>query len=89
MARASYLGERLGSQGEGASVVEWTSLLMTLALCAIGLTSIYSATVNAGIPTFFTKQLVFTGIGLAVMLGVMFSPVQVGLQSMTDCLIRM
>lgn len=76
MARASYLGERLGSQGEGASVVEWTSLLITLALCAIGLTSVYSATVNAGIPTFFTKQLIFTGIGFAVMLGVMFSPVR-------------
>ncbi len=76
MARASYLGERLGSQGEGASVVEWPSLLMTLTLCAIGLASIYSATVNAGIPTFFNRQLIFTGIGLSLMLGVMFSPVR-------------
>lgn len=76
MARPTYLGERLGSQNEGASVVEWTALLMTLILAALGLLSIYSATVNAGMPTYFTKQLIFAGVGLVIMLGVMFTPVR-------------
>ncbi len=76
MARQNYLGERIGSQSEGASVVEWSSLLMTLLLCGLGLLSIYSATVNAGMPTYFAKQLAFTGVGLVIMLGVMFAPVR-------------
>ncbi len=76
MARQNYLGERIGSQSEGASVVEWSSLLMTLLLCGLGLLSIYSATVNAGMPTYFAKQLAFTGVGLVIMLGVMFTPVR-------------
>ncbi|MFY7998604.1 MAG: rod shape-determining protein RodA [Candidatus Kapaibacteriota bacterium] len=76
MARQNYLGERIGSQSEGASVVEWSSLLITLVLCGLGLLSIYSATVNAGMPTYFAKQLAFTGVGLAIMLGVMFTPVR-------------
>lgn len=76
MARQNYLGERIGSQSEGASVVEWTSLLITLILCGLGLLSIYSATVNAGMPTYFTRQLAFTGIGFTIMLGVMFTPVR-------------
>ncbi|MCU0427037.1 MAG: rod shape-determining protein RodA [Candidatus Kapabacteria bacterium] len=75
MAR-NYLGERIGSQSEGASVVEWSSLAMVLVLCAWGLLSIYSATVNAGMPTYFTKQAAFTVIGLALMVGIIFTPVR-------------
>lgn len=76
MARQNYLGERIGSQSEGASVVEWTALAITLVLCAWGLLSIYSATVNAGMPTYFAKQAIFTGIGLALMVGIIFTPVR-------------
>lgn len=74
MAQARYLGERIGNERQGASVVEWSSLLLALALCGFGLISIYSATVNAGMPTFFLKQVSFTAIGVAAMLIVAFTP---------------
>jgi rod shape determining protein RodA len=72
----TYLGERIGSQRTGAGVVDWSSLLVTLTLCSIGLLSIYSATVNAGMPTYFYKQLLFVGIGIGVMIGLTFVPVR-------------
>lgn len=75
----SYLGERLGSKREGASLVDWYSLGCVLLLCAVGLVSIYSATIygasaNAGMPTYFTRQAMFTGIGLAVMIAIIYIP---------------
>lgn len=72
--QVSYLGERIGSKREGASLVDWTSLLCAILLCAAGLVSIYSATVNAGMPTYFTKQAIFTVVGLVIMTGIIYIP---------------
>ncbi len=74
MAQTSYLGERIGSKREGASVVDWFSLFCVLLLCAIGLASIYSATVNAGMPTYFARQGAFTLVGLVIMVGIIYIP---------------
>jgi rod shape determining protein RodA len=72
----SYLGERIGGQRTGAGVVDWSSLLVALTLCGVGLLSIYSATVNAGMPTYFYRQLAFTCVGIGVMIGLTFVPVR-------------
>lgn len=72
--QASYLGERLGSNREGVSLVDWWSFLCVVLLCAAGLASIYSATVNAGMPTFFNRQVIFTAIGMVIMVAIIYIP---------------
>jgi rod shape determining protein RodA len=56
--------------------VDWTVIALSLGLCAAGLLSIYSATFNAGMPTYFYKQLVFAGVGLVLAVALMFLPSQ-------------
>ncbi|MCS6809481.1 MAG: rod shape-determining protein RodA [Bacteroidota bacterium] len=75
MIRTQYRGERIG-QAEGAGVIEWASLSMTVLLCLLGLLSIYSATANAGMPAYFNRQLMFAGIGLVLMTAIVFIPVR-------------
>lgn len=53
---------------------DWTLFLLTLLLVAFGLISIYSATYDAGMSTFFNRQLGFTALGIGVMLGIMYVP---------------
>ncbi|MEE9288298.1 MAG: rod shape-determining protein RodA [Bacteroidota bacterium] len=53
---------------------DWKTLLIMLVLLALGLISIYSATYDAGASENFYKQVVFMGIGLFAMAGMMLIP---------------
>ncbi len=68
------LKQPISTQHTAASLVDWIIISLTVALCAIGLLSIYSATFNAGMPTYFTKQVIFTGVGFLVAAGLAFLP---------------
>lgn len=61
-------------QRSSSGLVDWTLVLSVLALTGIGLLSIYSATFNAGMPTYFYKQLLFAGVGIVVGAFLMFLP---------------
>jgi rod shape determining protein RodA len=56
------------------NVMDWAVILISSMLIALGLISIYSATYDAGMSEYFTKQAVFAGIGAAAMVGLMFIP---------------
>lgn len=49
----------------------WTILILTLAICAIGLANLYSASYHTGLAS-FKKQAVWISFGLIVMLGASF-----------------
>ncbi|MGA2298935.1 MAG: rod shape-determining protein RodA, partial [FCB group bacterium] len=53
---------------------DWSTFLIAVMLMALGLISIYSATYDSGMSGYFFKQLVFTGVGLAVLFTCMFLP---------------
>lgn len=53
---------------------DWRTFLTTITLTAIGLISIYSATFDAGMSSIFTRQLYYSIIGLALMVGITFIP---------------
>ncbi|MCX7735920.1 MAG: rod shape-determining protein RodA [Candidatus Kapabacteria bacterium] len=53
---------------------DWRTFLTTVTLTAIGLISIYSATFDAGMSSIFTRQLYYSIIGLALMVGITFIP---------------
>lgn len=53
---------------------DFGAFLTAVSLIAIGLISIYSATYDAGMHSYFFKQLVYAGIGFSVMLVVAFVP---------------
>lgn len=53
---------------------DWTTFLFTTMLVAIGLISIYSATYDSGMSSFFFKQLIITGAGYILMFSIMFVP---------------
>ncbi len=55
-------------------IFDFPTLLVMLSLIAIGLISIYSATYDAEMSKFFTKQLVFTGVGALGLVVAMFMP---------------
>lgn len=57
-----------------ADAFDFPAMLAMLALVAIGLIAIYSATYEAEMSKFFVKQLVFAGIGLTSMIGMVFLP---------------
>lgn len=62
------------SDGGGVLTFDFRTFLVTVALVAIGLISLYSATYEQGASAMFTSQLVFAIAGTGVMLGVAFLP---------------
>ena len=64
----------LESDTLGSVVFDFRTALVTIALVAVGLISLYSATYDAGASAMFTSQIVFALLGLVVMLGVAFVP---------------
>lgn len=63
----------LGSKQSNA-MLDWVLILVTTLLFAMGLISIYSATYDAGMSEYFTKQLLFGIVGGGVMIAIMFMP---------------
>lgn len=59
---------------QGAIRFDFRTFLVTVALVAVGLISIYSATYEAGASAFFTQQLIFALGGLIAMLSIAFIP---------------
>lgn len=57
-----------------SSFIDWSLLFSVLALIVFGLMSIYSATYGSHMSSFFWKQVIATGIGLALMAGIIFVP---------------
>ncbi|MBI5324831.1 MAG: rod shape-determining protein RodA [Ignavibacteriae bacterium] len=53
---------------------DWQTFLITIMSIAFGLISIYSATYDAGMSTYFFKQLIYTGIGIGIILIFMVLP---------------
>lgn len=68
--------EKIGIESDGGSILtfDFRTLLVTVALVAIGLISLYSATYDAGASEMFKSQLTFAVLGLVVMLAVAFLP---------------
>ena len=62
-----------GSKQSNA-MLDWVLILVTTLLFAMGLISIYSATYDAGMSEYFTKQLLFGIVGGGVMIAIMFMP---------------
>ena len=56
------------------AVMDWAVILVTALLLSLGLISIYSATYDAGMSEYFTKQAIFGLIGIIVLVGVMLLP---------------
>lgn len=56
------------------TMADWLLIMVTTLLFAMGLISIYSATYEAGMSEYFTKQLLFGVVGAGVMLTIMFMP---------------
>ena len=56
------------------SMSDWLLIMVTTLLFAMGLISIYSATYEAGMSEYFTKQLLFGVVGAGIMLTIMFMP---------------
>lgn len=56
------------------AVMDWAVILVTALLLSLGLISIYSATYDAGMSEYFTKQAIFGFIGIIVLVGVMLLP---------------
>jgi rod shape determining protein RodA len=54
--------------------IDYTSLGIVLLLVLIGIVSIYSATYDAGASSFLNRQLVWAGIGVLLMLSIVFIP---------------
>ena len=53
---------------------DWQTFLITALSITMGLISIYSATYDAGMSTYFFKQLIYAGVGIGVMLVLMVMP---------------
>ncbi|MCB0713294.1 MAG: rod shape-determining protein RodA [Ignavibacteriae bacterium] len=68
--------DRIGFESEGGNVLtfDFRTFLVSIALVAIGLISLYSATYDAGASEMFKSQLIFALLGLGVMLAVAFLP---------------
>jgi rod shape determining protein RodA len=71
---SASLDKPISMQRTAAGLVEWYIVLCALGLCCMGLASIYSATFNAGMPSYFYKQLIFAGVGVAVGVGLALLP---------------
>lgn len=56
-----------------SEIFDWNTLFIGLLLVISGLLSIYSATFDAGMQTYFNKQLMFTGIGMVFLIGFTFA----------------
>jgi rod shape determining protein RodA len=56
--------------------VDYTSLGIVLALVVVGVTSVYSATFDAGASVFFQRQLLWAGIGIVLMIAVLLVPIR-------------
>jgi len=70
---STFLHSHAGTPS-GAIRFDFRTLLVTVALVAVGLISIYSATYEAGASAFFSQQLIFAIGGLAAMLAIAFMP---------------
>jgi rod shape determining protein RodA len=70
----SYNETNIKLQGLSTDSIDLTTFFSTILLLAIGLISIYSSTYEAGMSTFFYKQLKFAGIGVGIMLVAMYLP---------------
>lgn len=67
--------DQIGFESDGGVLTfDFRTFLVTVALAAIGLISLYSATYEQGASAMFTSQLIFAIMGLGVMLGVAFLP---------------
>ncbi|MGE3802832.1 MAG: FtsW/RodA/SpoVE family cell cycle protein, partial [Candidatus Kapaibacterium sp.] len=68
--------DRIGFESEGGNVLtfDFRTFLVSIALVAIGLISLYSATYDAGASEMFKSQLIFAVLGLGVMLAIAFLP---------------
>ena len=68
--------DRIGIESDGSNILmfDFRTFLVTVALVAIGLISLYSATYDAGASAMFKSQLFFAVLGLGVMLTVAFLP---------------
>ncbi len=56
---------------------DYRTLLAAIGLLAIGMVSVYSATYDARVPEIFFRQLIFGGVGLAVLLILAFLPFRI------------
>ncbi len=57
-----------------ASYLDWTTVFIAIMLIAFGLISIYSATYDSAMSSYFDRQLLSSGIGLVIMFVVMYIP---------------
>jgi len=53
---------------------DWVLFILTVGIIGIGLISLYSATYDSNMSSFFYKQLVSTGIGLSLMIAIIYIP---------------
>ncbi len=63
-----------GLEKKSVDTFDFPTILAMLSLIAIGLISIYSATYEPKMSSFFVKQLVFAGVGVGLMVGCIFLP---------------
>ncbi|MFA6570818.1 MAG: rod shape-determining protein RodA [Bacteroidota bacterium] len=53
---------------------DWSTFLITILIIVFGLISIYSATYDSGMSGYFFRQLIYSGVGIAVLFTFMFLP---------------
>ncbi len=63
-----------GLEKKSVDTFDFPTILAMLSLIAIGLISIYSATYEPQMSSFFIKQLIFAGVGTGLMLSCIFFP---------------
>lgn len=72
--RGKIEGIGIESDGGGIIAFDFRTFLVTVALVAVGLISLYSATYETGVSSMFQSQLIFAVVGLGVMLVTAFLP---------------
>ncbi len=70
----SKINKSFTFQKNQSDFFDWSTFLVTILLVSFGLISIYSATYDSGMSTFFNRQLIYAFLGTGVMLGVMLLP---------------
>lgn len=70
----SNVSEGISFQKQAVDFFDLTTFLIVILLVSMGLISIYSATYDSAMADNFTKQAMFAGLGVGVMLAFMFVP---------------
>lgn len=66
--------ENLALKKQTESLIDWQTIFLTIFLVAAGLVSLYSATYESNMSSFFWKQVIASVVGIGLMIGTVFLP---------------